>query len=146
MSLINKKRIEKHLNILTSLREQMSRKNKRKGSKEAMFNIRNSGVVMSFLLVFVQFIISFEYFVFMVLSVRIKIPYIEKCPLSTRPKISCTDISSCFHQLRFHLLAILLQLEVLISALFKQFVTSCNISPMLSRNSLCLKVTNLPFV
>ena len=47
-----------------------------------------------FLLVFIQFVTSFECFVFMALSVRIKNPYIEKCLLSMTQKPSCVDISS----------------------------------------------------
>ena len=70
---------------------------KNKGSKQALSNIRNSGVVISFLPVFVQFVASFECFVFMALSVRIKNLCIEKCPSSTTPKPSCTNISLCFH-------------------------------------------------
>ena len=49
-----------------------------------MFDIQNPGVVISFLLVFVQFVAFFECFVFMALSVRIKIPYIEKSATSAR--------------------------------------------------------------
>ena len=55
-----------------------------KGSKQALLDIQNPGVVISFLLVFVQFVAFFECFVFMALSVRIKIPYIEKCAVSAR--------------------------------------------------------------
>ena len=113
-----------------------------KGWKKALFNIQNSGVVISFLPEFVQFIASFKCFVFMALSVWIKNPYIEKCPLSTTSKLSCTDISSCYH---WYVSSSSPVRGCNSNSILTSFVTSSNISPILSRNSLRLKVTNPPF-
>ena len=87
----------------------------------------------------------FECFVFMALSVQIKNSYIEKCPL---PR----------HQNSLALIPALASIDKFPPIDFSSsvrgrsncsnltsFVTSCNMSRILSRNSLCHKFTNPPY-
>ena len=97
-----------------------------KGSKRAFFNIQNPGAVISFLLVFIQFITSFEYFVFMALSVRIKNHYIKKCPLpSTLPLISAAASTDTFPPIDYSSPVRGCNFGPFVTS----FVTSCNNSP-----------------
>ena len=101
--------------------------------------MQNSGVAISFLLVFIQFVISFECFVFMALSLQIEnLP--SKNALCPWHEIPPALISACASTDRFSSMDYSSPVTGCnIGSILTSFVTFCDILPILSRNSLCLK-------
>ena len=89
-----------------------------KGSKWALFNIQNSGAVISFLLVLIKCITSFRCFFFHGVEISYKKALHQKTPFFHDTKTLLWWYQLVLPLIRFRLLIVLLQLEFVISVLF----------------------------